>query len=74
MISRARFEELQRRWGWCTVDAFASAATAQLPRYWAATAEALGEAVDALAQQWAGERLWVHPPPALLPAVVQMLE
>ena len=74
VIVRALFEMLMARWGWCTVDAFASAATAQLPRYWAAHAEALGEATDALAQDWRGECLWVHPPPALLPAVAQMLE
>jgi hypothetical protein len=74
VIVRACFEELQWRWGWCTVDAFASAATAQLPRYWTATAGAGGEAIDALAQEWSGEQLWIHPPPALLPAVVQMLE
>ena len=40
MITRRRFEDLQRRWGWCTVDAFASPATAHLPRYWAADGEA----------------------------------
>ena len=73
VIDWARFEQLQRAWGWCTVDAFASAATAQLPRYWAAVDGTGGEAIDAFAQEWWGERLWVHPPPALLPAVVQML-
>ena len=74
VLVRACFELLQHRWGWCTVDAFASAATAQLPRYWAAHRESGGEAVDALAQDWSGERLWLHPPPGLLPRVVQMLE
>ena len=73
-LARPRFEMLQRSWGWCTVDAFASAATAQLPRYWAAAHGVGAEAVDAFAQDWRGEQLWLHPPPALLPAVVQMLE
>jgi len=74
VLTRARFEAVMAAWGWCTVDAFASPATAQLPRYWTAAAIEGSEAVDAFAQRWQGERLWVHPPPALLPAVVQMLE
>ena len=74
VLSRATFELIQRSWGWCTVDAFASPATAQLPRFWTAPGHAGGEAQDAFAQEWGGERLWVHPPPAMLPAVVQMLD
>ena len=73
-LARQHFEEVQQRWGWCTIDAFASAATAQLPRFWTRVGGCGGEAIDALAQSWIGERLWIHPPPALLPAVVQMLE
>ena len=73
VIARDRFEAVQRMWGWCSVDAFASAATAQLSRYWTPVGGTGGEAIDALAQEWRGERLWLHPPPSLLPAVVQML-
>ena len=74
VISRARFESVQRAWGWCTVDAFASSATAQLPRYWTPAAGIGGEAIDAFAQDWRGERLWLHPPPSMIPATVQMLQ
>ena len=74
VISRARFESVQRAWGWCTVDAFASSATAQLPRYWTPAAGTGGEAIDAFAQDWRGERLWLHPPPSMIPATVQMLQ
>jgi len=65
---------IQRLWGECTVDAFASAATAQLPRFWSRAPQPSAEATDAFAQEWRGERLWVHPPPSLLPTVVQQLE
>ena len=42
----------------CTVDAFASAATAMLPRYWTAEHEASANGEDAFAQCWAAEALW----------------
>ncbi|KAL1504118.1 hypothetical protein AB1Y20_010528 [Prymnesium parvum] len=77
-LARPHFERLQRRWGWCTVDAFASPATAQLPRYWVPAHHTLdyggAEAVDAFAQAWDDEFLWVHPPPSLVPHVLQMLQ
>ena len=61
-------------WGECTVDAFAGAASALLQRYWAeAHGDDGAEAIDAFAQEWEGERLWVHPPPHLLPQVAQLL-
>jgi len=73
-IKRSTFVHIQRLWGACTVDAFASAATAQLPRFWSRSPQPSAEATDAFAQEWRGERLWVHPPPSLLPTVVQQLE
>ena len=73
-ISRDVFEQVAAWWGECTVDAFASAATAQLHRYWAESFDDVGaEAVDAFAQAWASERVWAHPPPHLLPQVAQLL-
>ena len=69
------FEQLSATWGACSVDAFASEATALLPRFWAEAAGSAAEAVDAFAQPWASETLvWAHPPPALLPQLVQLLE
>ena len=57
----------------CTVDAFASAATAMLPRYWTAEHDAAANGEDAFAQCWAAEALWCHPPVAMLPKTAQML-
>ena len=45
-----------------------------LPRYWARGAIEGAEAIDAFTQEWRGEQVWAHPPPALLPALVQLLE
>jgi len=74
-ITRAVLDDAQARWGACTVDAFASAATAVVPRFWSAQPERGAEATDAFKQDWkSGERLWVHPPPALLSEVCQMLQ
>ena len=60
-------------WGEPTVDAFASPATALAQRWWSLGREPMAEACDAFAQQWGGERLWVHPPPSALPRTAQML-
>jgi hypothetical protein len=74
-LARSIFEKLSERWGTCSVDAFASEATALLPRFWAESAGSAAEAVDAFAQPWSDEPLiWAHPPPALLPQLVQLLE
>ena len=65
-IDVAIFEAAQRRWGECTIDAFASAATHLLPRYWAAKDEQAAEHTDALSDplRWKqGERIWAHPMP-----------
>lgn len=74
MLALARFEAVQSRWGRCTVDGFASPATALLPRYWTAAPIEGAEAVDAFAQDWRGELVWAHPPPSRLLELVQLLE
>lgn len=74
-VKRSVFEDGQKRWGECTVDAFASAATALLPRFWTESPMAEAEATDALQQEWkAGEVIWAHPPSDLLPELVALLE
>ena len=73
MLATRHFTRLIEMWGRCTVDAFASPATAQLPRYWTPGPIAGSSGVDAFAQCWVGERLWAHPPPSQLPRVAQML-
>ena len=72
-VLRAHLDEVQRWWGQCTVDAFASAATAQVQRFWSAEPSGTAEATDAFAQCWLGERVWAHPPPFLLAQVAQLL-
>ena len=72
-IAEARFQSVQAMWGRCTVDAFASGATARLQRWWAERPTHGAEAVDAFAQEWRGERAWAHPPPFLLPQLAQLL-
>ena len=76
-VDLAVFEDAQKRWGVCTIDAFASKATKVLGRFWAPTdipglEGLLG--VDALSQPWErGERIWAHPPIELLDRVVRKL-
>jgi len=72
-LSRRCFADVCYWWGECTVDAFAGAATALLPRFWAETQTLGAEAVDAFAQEWRGERAWAHPPPHMLPQLAQLL-
>ena len=73
MLRRASFELITRRFGHCSVDAFASPATAQLPRFWTREPCAESDGTNAFAQDWAGERLLLHPPVSLLPDVVRLL-
>ncbi|KOO35267.1 hypothetical protein Ctob_014608 [Chrysochromulina tobinii] len=73
-ISRDVFEETTKRWGDCTIDAFASVATATLPRFWTETPKLGAEGTDALKQEWRyGERVWAHPPLHLLDALAAFL-
>lgn len=74
MLSDKALAKLQATFGELTIDAFASGATAQLPRFWAAEAVEGAEGTDAFAQRWAGEHLLVHAPVSLLPDVIEKLE
>ena len=74
-VARDVFEECQERWGFCTVDGFASEATTMLPRYWAAEMSGPAEAADAFKQAWSvDERVWAHPPVGLMPELVAFLK
>ena len=69
------FHDLEQQWGPFSVDAFASDASAQLTRFWAASSTGSAAAVDAFAQDWLAEAgVWAHPPPSMLPRLVQLLE
>ena len=73
-LSEKALLRLQATFGSLTVDAFASAATAQLPRFWSRDAVRGAEGIDAFAQRWEDERLLVHAPVSLLNQVVEKLE
>ena len=72
-LARAHLDQVQAWWGECSIDAFASAATAQHARFWSEAPCEAAEATDAFAQPWGSERVWAHPPPFLLPQVAQLL-
>jgi hypothetical protein len=63
------FRVLQRSWGACTVDRFASANNTQLPRFNSMLEDPRAEAVDAMTLSdaaWRAERNWCNPPWPLL--------
>jgi len=68
------FARLQRLWGPCTVDRFATANNAQLPRFNSAWACPGSAGVDAFAQpDWAEEVNYCNPPWELLDRLAQHL-
>ena len=75
MLGAEAMQRLQVAFGELSVDAFASGATALLPRFWSGQAVDGAEAVDAFAQNW-GEAglLLVHAPVELLFNVIEKLE
>ena len=73
VLEASIFLLVQEWWGACEVDAFASGATALLPRWWEAQAAHGCEAIDAFAQHWPEQLVWAHPPPSLLPQLAQLL-
>lgn len=71
---RSVFEEAQKRWGACSVDAFSSPATALLPRFWTATPQPGSAGTDAFTQTWGtGSRIWAHPPADQLMKLIDLL-
>lgn len=73
-IVRSTFEDAQKRWTECTIDAFASAATALLPRFWTQKQMGGSEGTDAFKQKWGeGEVIWAHPPPERMDQLVKLL-
>ena len=73
-ISRDVFDEAKRKWGECTIDAFASGATTCISRFWSCSPMPGAAAVDAFVQPWAaGERIWAHPPLDLIEAFCELL-
>ena len=68
------FRAAVARWGWVpTVDRFATANNAQVPRYNSAFADPGCEAIDAFSQCWAFEVNWLNPPWKFLARVLYTL-
>jgi hypothetical protein len=70
------FRVLQRSWGACTVDRFASANNTLLPRFNSLLEDPRAEAVDAMSLSdaaWRAERNWCNPPWQLLGDVAAKL-
>ena len=73
MLTSEAMRRLQQHFGELTVDAFASGATALLPRFWSRDAVPGAEAVDAFAQSWAGEALLCHAPVGCIEKLIEKL-
>ena len=69
----AAWRDLQRRFGPHTVDRYASADNALLPRWNGLLPHPLSEGAGALAQAWADENNFAFPPPTELPRLAQLL-
>ena len=67
------FTHLDRLWGPHTVDRFANAANAHLPRFNSSFRVPGTEAVDAFSISWNGENNWLVPPVHCITRVVQHL-
>jgi len=74
-LNPAEFRRLDRDWGPHTVDRFATANNAQLPRYNSAWADPRSEGLDAFAQtNWASEHNYCNPPWELLDRLAHLLQ
>ncbi|CAI7793365.1 unnamed protein product, partial [Closterium sp. NIES-54] len=64
------FRLLDRRWGPHSVDLFANAQNALLPRFFSKVPHPRAEAINAFSKDWHGERGFAFPPPNLVPATL----
>jgi hypothetical protein len=67
------WRDIEHWFGPHTVDRFASATSALLPRYNSRFHDPHTEAVDAFGQDWSTDNNFVHPPASLLPRVLAKL-
>lgn len=64
-----------RRFGPFSVDAFATRVNCQIPRFWSRYADPDSpQSADAFKHLWTHENLWLCPPPALIPRVLNKME
>lgn len=73
-IHPSLFDLLHSCWGPFSVDRFASAQNALLPRFNSKFAEPGSEFVDALSVDWGTENNWIVPPPTLIPQTIQHIK
>ncbi|CAI7826786.1 unnamed protein product [Closterium sp. NIES-53] len=64
------FRLLDRRWGPHSVDLFANAQNALLPRFFSKVPHPRAEAINAFSKDWHGERGFTFPPPHLVPTTL----
>eukprot|EP00117_Sycon_ciliatum_P042881 scpid80623/ scgid31136/ len=72
-LSSEVFDEIDGLWGPHTVDCFASAESAQLPRFCSRWWNPGCLAVDAFTMCWEGENLWLCPPIYLIGDVISRI-
>ena len=67
------FLSLDSLYGSHTVDRYASAMTAQLPRCNSRYRDPTTEAVDGMSQSWVDDKNWANPPFSLIPLVLRLI-
>jgi len=72
-LERRFFLSLYGLYGPHTVDSFASATTAQLPRYNSRYRDPTTEAVDGMSQSWVDDNSWANPSFSLIPLVRRLI-
>lgn len=73
VLRPAAWASLERRFGPHSIDRYASASNARLPRFNTLLPDARGEGAGALAQNWMGENNYIFPPATELPRIAQLL-
>jgi hypothetical protein len=74
MLDRSVAEPLLCCWGACTVDRFADAGNAQLPRFNSGYPSRGAEVVDTFTTSWQRELNWINPPWQLMDKVMYKLD
>ncbi len=72
-INQTLFESIEKHWGPFSVDRFATDKNSKLRRFNSRFCCPGSEAIDAFAQNWAGEENWLVPPPGLVSETVRHL-
>ena len=71
MVNHQLFKTVNRLWGPCSIDLFATFENRQLPRFASVNPQPGAVWVDAMRHSWLHEMPWANPPFALLGRVIQ---